>query len=248
MSAAAAGAPIGLNPRLDPELIARVYRSAGRVHIPDFLDAPSAARIHRALAGETPWQCVLFDGAAHRELPVASLAELPEIERQELLARTDAAAAQGFSYRYASFRLYENWQRGQHRDAYLMRVLGFLNSPPFLELMRRITGDAAIAYADAQATLYRAGDFLTRHDDRVDGKDRRAAYVLGFTPQWNPDWGGLLAFPDRFGHLSEAYAPAFNALNLFRVPMLHAVTQLSSFAAAPRYSITGWLRQAPAAA
>lgn len=37
-----------------------------------------------------------------------------------------------------------------------------------------------------------------------------------------------------------------NALNLFRVPALHAVTEVASFAAAGRYSLTGWLRQRPA--
>jgi len=217
------------------------------VHIPDIFDAQSAARIHRCLADETPWQLVLFDGVEHRELPVASLSELPAKERDRLQQAVEGAAERGFSYRYSNFRLYENYQQGLHRESFLMRVLEFLNAPPFRDLMRRITADPLIDFADAQATLYRAGDFLTRHDDRVEGKNRRAAYVLNFTPEWIPDWGGLLAFPDRQGHLSEAYAPAFNALNLFRVPTLHAVTQVASFAPAGRYSITGWLRQLPAA-
>ena len=249
MSATAAGElPLRLNPRLDVELIARVYRAAGRVHVPDLFDPPSAARIFRALESETPWQCVLFDGSDCREFPVASFADLPDDERARLFAQSDAAAGQGFSYRYSNFRLFENWQEGLHREVFLMRVLEFLNSPPFLALTRRITGDALIAYADAQATQYRPGDFLTCHDDGVEGKHRRAAYVLSFTPAWHADWGGLLAFPDGHGHVAEAYAPAFNALNLFRVPMLHAVTQVSSFAAAPRYSITGWMRQLPPSA
>lgn len=235
-----------LNPRLDADLIARVYGAAGRVHVPDFFEAATAARIRDALVRETPWQCVLYDGRAHRELPVASLAELPDAERHELPGDAGRAAANGFSYRYANFRLYENWQAGRHRGHLLMRVLEFMNSAPFLDLMRRVTGDAAIDYADGQATLYRAGDFLTRHDDRVEGKGRRAAYVLGFTRRWVTDWGGLLAFPDARGHVAEAYLPAFNALNLFRVPMLHAVTQVADFAPEGRYSITGWLRQAQA--
>ncbi len=240
--------PVRLHPRLNPDLIARVFRSSGRAHIPDILEPGSAASVHRTLATATPWRAVLYDGLEHRELNVGSLAELPRTERAELLASSDAAAARGFSYRYASFRLYENWQSGVHRESPLMRVLEFLNSPSFLGFARRITGERAIGWADAQATKYVAGDFLTRHDDRVDGKDRIAAYVLGFTPDWVTDWGGLLAFPDAHGHLAEAYAPAFNSLNLFRVPMLHAVTQVAGFAVAPRYSITGWLRRAPAGA
>lgn len=241
-------APIRLSPRLDVDLIARVYRAAGRVHIPGVFDQPTAVRIHQCLLAETRWQYVFFDGKEHRELSVASLAELEDEGRNGILALTDQLAAGGFSYRYANFRIFENWELGLHADSFLMRVLEFLNGPEFVGLMRRVTGDPAIDFADAQATLYRSGDFLTVHNDNVAGKNRRAAYVFGFTPQWRPDWGGLLAFPDPHGHLSEAYAPAFNALNLFRVPMPHAVTQLTTFAAAPRYSITGWLRHRPAAA
>jgi len=243
--AAAAPPPIRLNPALDPELIARVFRASGRVHVPDFFDAPTAAHIHQSLAEETRWQLVLHDGGGHRELPVPALSSLPEEERRDWLARVHRAAERGFSYCYSTFRLFENYVNGRHRDAQLMRVLEFLNAPAFLDFARRMTGDARIQFADGQATLYRAGDFLTRHDDAVEGRNRVAAYVLGFTREWMTDWGGLLAFPDRYGHLAEAYVPTFNSLNLFRVPMLHAVTQVASFAAAPRYSITGWLRALP---
>jgi Rps23 Pro-64 3,4-dihydroxylase Tpa1-like proline 4-hydroxylase len=237
--------PVRLNPRLDPELIARVFRASGRVHVPDIFDEATAVLIHRSLAEETRWRLVLCDAGGHQELAVPALSGLPEDERRDWLARVHRAAERGFSYCYSTFRLFENYVNGWHRDSYLMRVLEFLNAPVFLDFARRITGDARIRFADGQATLYRAGDFLTRHDDEVEGRHRVAAYVLGFTRDWMTEWGGLLAFPDRHGHLSEAFVPTFNSLNLFRVPMLHAVTQVASFAAAPRYSITGWLRALP---
>jgi Rps23 Pro-64 3,4-dihydroxylase Tpa1-like proline 4-hydroxylase len=52
----------------------------------------------------------------------------------------------------------------------------------------------------------------------------------------------VLAFEGADGHIEEGFAPAFNALNLFAVPMRHAVTQVASFAPRDRLSITGWLR------
>ena len=127
--------------------------------------------------------------------------------------------------------------------AALEGVYDRLNSEPFLAFVRALTGDPRCAYADAQATRYRPGDFLTAHDDDVAGKHRLYAYVLNFTPSWRPDWGGLLAFHEADGHVSEAYTPSFNALNIFRVPQLHAVTQVASFAGAHRLSITGWVRE-----
>ena len=53
-----------------------------------------------------------------------------------------------------------------------------------------------IDYADAQATRYEPGHFLTSHNDSVEGKNRLVAYVFNFTPGWHPDWGGNLMFYD----------------------------------------------------
>ncbi len=243
MNATAVSDPaISLDPRADAGLIERVYRQSGRVHIAGILAPAAATRIHRALAEETPWSYAVGDETGSRDLPVPSLDALPAGERAAVVASTERAAARGFAYRYSNFRLDEAWDAGQHRDHYLMRVLAFLNSPPFLDFARRVTGVAQISFADAQATLYRPGDFLTTHDDAVEGKHRHVAYVLNFTPDWRVDWGGLLAFPDPYGHVAEAFGPAFNALNLMRVPTPHTVTQVASFAAGGRYSITGWLR------
>ena len=110
-----------------------------------------------------------------------------------------------------------------------------------------MTGDARIAFADAQATRYRPGHVLTGHDDAAEGKNRLYAYVLNLTRDWRADWGGVLAFEGAHGHIEEGFAPAYNALNIFAVPMPHAVTQVASFAPRDRLSITGWLRAHPPA-
>jgi SM-20-related protein len=67
---------------------------------------------------------------------------------------------------------------------------------------------------------------------------------LNLTHQWRADWGGILNFLDADGHVAEGYVPAFNALNLFRVPQRHNVSYVAPFAMNGRYSITGWLRAA----
>jgi len=113
----------------------------------------------------------------------------------------------------------------------------FLNAPEFLNLMREITGIPEIARTDGQATLYRPGDFLTVHNDEAKLAKRLVAYVLNMTPVWRSDWGGALQF---IGNIAEGYVPAFNVLNIFRVPARHAVSAVTPFGGL-RYSITGWL-------
>jgi Rps23 Pro-64 3,4-dihydroxylase Tpa1-like proline 4-hydroxylase len=189
-----------------------------------------------------------LDDSGPRNLAVADPAQLPAPEREQLESGILRRAQHCFQYVYNSFPVLECNRDGILMDRYVMRVYEFLNSPGFIGFVREVTGIATIDYADAQATLYRPGHFLTRHDDAAEGKHRQVAYVLNFTPGWRAEWGGLLAFIGPDGHVSEAWAPAMNALNLFRVPALHAVTEVASFAGAGRYSITGWLRQSPAAA
>ena len=233
---------IRLDPKTNAPLVRRIFEQTGRVHVTGILDAAAARRLHQCLARETAWSVAIGDEGRSHDLAVASLEELDPEARDELVTGLNHAAARGFAYRYANFRIDEHYAAARHRDSYLMAFYEFLNSPEFLEFARAATGFPDIGFADAQATLYRAGDFLTWHDDDVAGKNRRAAYVFNFTPQWRSDWGGLLAFPDAYGHLHEAYQPAFNALNLLRVPTPHFVSQIASFAPAGRYSITGWLR------
>ena len=109
-------------------------------------------------------------------------------------------------------------------------------------MLRDVTGEDRIAFADAQATAYAPGDFLTGHDDAVGGKKRLAAYVFGLTPVWRVEWGGLLLFHGSDGDVDAGLAPRFNTLNVFAVPQTHSVSMVTREAPSRRYSITGWLR------
>jgi len=73
-------------------------------------------------------------------------------------------------------------------------------------------------------------------------KNRRAAYVLGMTPIWRTEWGGVLLFHDEQQLTIKGLVPRFNCLNLFQVPQLHSVSEVTRSAAYRRYSVTGWLR------
>jgi SM-20-related protein len=236
--------PVRFAESLDVKAIAHIYASAGRVHIRPVFSTASAERIHQSLQNEVPWQLHLNDGDHPVSRDAASFDGLPAADRARVFDSVHASAARRFQYIYYTLPLSDLYESGQMRDLYLMRVHEFLNSPEFLDFARRVTGVSSIALADAQATCYRPGHFLTRHDDLAHGKKRIAAYVLNFTPRWVADWGGILQFIDGDGHVAEGYTPVFNALNLFRVPQPHSVSHVAPFAQASRLSITGWLREA----
>ena len=231
-----------LNRALDRDALAAEFRRSGRVHIADFLDPASAADLHAFLKASSDWRLVLNQTDKVFDLDRAAQAALSAEARAQLHEAVHAAARYGFQFMFESIRVPDDEPARAAQDDALNRFATFLSSDPVLAFFRQVTGKDAIAFADAQATAYGPGHFLTAHDDEIAGKDRHAAYVFGLNPAWSPDWGGLLLFHRADGHVAEAYVPRFNALNLFAVPQAHSVSLVAPFAASRRYSVTGWLR------
>jgi Rps23 Pro-64 3,4-dihydroxylase Tpa1-like proline 4-hydroxylase len=92
--------------------------------------------------------------------------------------------------------------------------------------------------------LTRPGHFITFHDATrsadKEGK-RRAAYSYNLTPEWKTEWGGLLEFRGKEGHIVEAFSPCFNCLDLFAFPQGHWMSLVAPFCDGPTYAVTGGL-------
>lgn len=237
-------APIALDPALDPAALAPAFARHGRIHIPGVLTQASAARLHQALAEERLWMCSTRGGGTNIDIPVEQLAALPPDQAARFIRLAHAEARAGFHYMFDNLRISDAVLKGEPLAPAFADAYAFLNSPAFLDFIKALTGDDRPLYVDAQATRYEAGHYLNEHDDRKPEAGRLYAYVLNLTPAWRTDWGGLLTFIDGDGHVAEAYAPAWNALNLFRVPVAHAVSSVAPFAGGARLSITGWIRGA----
>jgi SM-20-related protein len=224
-----------LSPDLQVEQLSAAFARERRLHIPGLLAADSAEFLAGSLETDDLWKTTVAAGQDWFELPLADRRAADPTKQAWLDDVKVDGAKTGMQYVFDTRRL------GLGEDP-LDAVLQVLNSEPFLNLMRAITGDDRIHYADAQASRYRPGHLLTGHNDNAPGKNRLYAYVLNLTRNWRMEWGGLLAFEGQDGHVVQAFTPAFNAVNLFAVPARHCVTQVAEFAQADRLSITGWLR------
>jgi len=227
---------------LDPARIGPVFRRAGRLHVPDFLEAPQAAGLHEALTSSTPWWVHLPLGKAPVNLTPPGWQARPDPTRAGIETQMRGQARAGFHYAFDNWAVSDEIEAGRRTGHPAEAFYDFLNSPAFLDWIRATTGDDRAAYCDAQCTRYRPGDYLNRHTDEAEGKNRLFAYVMNLTPGWSVDWGGLLQFIDPDGHVAEAYTPAFNALNIFKVPQPHSVSMVTPFAGGHRLAITGWVR------
>ena len=232
-----------LNPSLDRESLRAKFELGGHIHIPHVLTEKSAKILHSCLSEDTPWNYVFNDGPKHYDLQPHQLEAMTADQLHTIQQAINNGAQNGFQYAFKNFPIYDLYQSGYLKDGVLKELFEFINSEIFLSFIRDVSGISTIAYADAQATAFEGGHFLSDHSDDVDGKNRRLAYVLNMTPDWLPDWGGLLNFYDDQGHVKRALKPTFNALNFFSVPQSHAVSMVTPFAGGVRRSITGWLRE-----
>lgn len=234
-----------INPNLDlPNLSAR-FAENRRLQIPDFLERSSAEALRDELSASDQWRHVINSGDKIFETDRRALDAMGEAERTQLHDAITASATRGFQFRYDAIRVPDRQEERALIPTHLSRFAQLMSAPMTLARIGTITGVGGIDFADAQATSYRPGDFLTRHDDAVAGKHRMLAYVLGLTEGWQAEWGGLLIFTDARGDVIDTIVPRFNALSLFTVPQPHSVTYVAPFAVGPRISVTGWLRSAP---
>jgi Rps23 Pro-64 3,4-dihydroxylase Tpa1-like proline 4-hydroxylase len=231
-----------MNPRLDVRALANSFKQHGRVHIPELLHTDDATALYERLRHRTDWIQVLATTNGAVELDRPTRAQLNDEQTKSLNNAVYAQARSGFQYRFETVRVPDSiHERAANADV-VSRFAEFMSTDGVRDFLRTITGSQDVEYADAQATAYAPGDFLTGHDDDVQGKFRRAAYVFGLTPVWRLEWGGLLLFHGSDGHVDCGLVPTFNTLNLFKVPQLHSVSEVTQAAAYRRYAITGWLR------
>lgn len=241
-----AAAPLALDPGLQPEAWRPVFKQFGRLHIPQILTPETGTRLAEDVAASTGWRrSIHVDVGQDIDIPVEEIEELPPEERAKFDKALHSGASDAFQYVFDSIRVSHEVRAGRPVAAPLEAAYRFMNSEPFLAFVRELTGDDRAASCDMMATRYLPGHFLTAHDDHAPGAGRLFAYVLNLTVRWRADWGGILMFLDEQDHVAEGYAPAFNALNIFKVPQRHAVSLVAPYAGAERISLTGWIRSTP---
>ena len=226
----------------DVAAFTRDYHMHGHVHIPRLLVEDDAVALHQWLRQQREWRQVLTTSSGYAELDRSTRAALGADQAKALDDAVYAQARTGFQYRYETLRVPDSAADRIADENPVAQFAQWLSVGEGRDFLRAITGADDIEFADAQATAYSPGDFLTGHDDQIAGKARRSAYVFGLTPTWRLEWGGLLLFHGADGHVQRGLMPMMNSLNLFAVPQMHSVSEVTRAAAYRRYAVTGWLR------
>jgi Rps23 Pro-64 3,4-dihydroxylase Tpa1-like proline 4-hydroxylase len=230
-----------LNPNLDIAALAAEYAIDDRVRVPAILDPAFAERVHVACRDDVPYEYICHVDGKNVVIPEPDLRSMSAQDQAQLRKRLVEDAARGVGFFYSGYQM----RRALDDDAseqlaFLHRMFAFVNSDEMLSLVSAISGRDDLRSADAHYTRYTPGQYLTRHKDDITSEGRRIAYVMSFTKDWHPDWGGLLHFFDDDGTPRDFWVPVFNSLNLFDVRHVHSVSYVTPFARNQRLSLTGW--------
>ena len=236
-----------LNSALDTPALAAALRDRGRLVVQDVLNPEAAARVHAGLSSGVPWRLAFRDNrldgrAAQKSLTQEAFRALGPGGGAAVSSTVMHQARDGFQYLYESFDIKGGRAAGEAPGHVLYELYDFLNGEDFLDFARQLTGDDELNDVYAHATRYLPGHFLKEHEDVTDWDNRRYAYVLGLTPDWPSDGGGLLYFHGPGGVVEETFLPGYNTLSVFAVPIPHSVSMVAPWVRQPRLAVTGWLR------
>ena len=227
-----------LNSDIDVAGLSERFLRDGRVRIPR-LFVRGAPELYQHLQNNQDWVQLANHGNGTHELSWSAWCQPGSTARSALEPGIFARARDGFQYSYAALRVPTAEEQSENRV--LAAISDLLRGEPMLALLESITGVTSPQFTDGQVTAYGEGDFLTGHDDNLAGSDRKVAFVLGLTPQWRLEWGGLLLFHELGGIDCCGLIPQFNTLDLFAIPRYHSVTMVTRAAPRRRFSVTGWL-------
>jgi SM-20-related protein len=232
--------PLALNPALDVRVLAAEYAALGRVRIHSLLAEDAARLLHADIIRRDDWRQMFVGTGGVVELDREARSAMALDAAAAIDRDVHERASLGFQYRYEGLRVPAPEELAP--DNSLAVFADFMASADVLDFLQRVMGCSTVTFGEGMATAYAAGDFLTCHDDAVPGRNRLAAFVLGMTPQWRPEWGGLLLFHNDDDSQAQALVPRFNTLDLFAVPRRHSVSYVTASALGRRLALTGWLR------
>ncbi|MEM1413222.1 MAG: 2OG-Fe(II) oxygenase family protein [Pseudomonadota bacterium] len=234
-----------INPALDIGALRARFQERGRITIEQVLRPEFADTIHTCLAHDVPWRLAWYRHDRESEETVGRLTPaeqealgpegLADLERKVM-----AEAGEKFQYLYDAYDVLKARREGLDPGLRLQEFLSFLGTDELFGFIEEVSGDSAFNRVDCHACRYRPGHFLRQHADRSPFEQRHMAYVFQFTRDWHLDFGGLTTFQDESGHIEDCLVPRFNSLTLFKVPVLHSVSQVAAYAPHARHSITGW--------
>lgn len=233
---------LSLNKTKDIVKLKQSYLNDGYVKLERALTNKTANFIHDKISVQEQWNLVFKNNGIHQDSNSLDVESWDDSHKNNLIKLVHKQAENDFQYFYETIPIYDIYYDNLMPQHFFNDIVKFLNSELVLNYFREVLDAPEITFLDAQITRFKAGHFLSCHNDDVKGKNRIAAFVINLTKDWCVDWGGALHILNSNLEIEKSFSPSFNEINVFKVPVNHLVGYVSPFATGHRLSITGWLR------
>ncbi len=163
----------------------RLYQENNIVRIENVLEAKTCAQLQKVVSSDIEFSSAFVHNGRVVTATDRELAALSESNKQNVQREIYENAGKGVGFVYGTYKVNQEPQV----NSTLSRFHQWLNSTATLDTIMRLSGVNGLKSATCQATRYRPGDFLTRHNDHNEQEARKLAYVFNLTEKWHPDWG-----------------------------------------------------------
>jgi SM-20-related protein len=161
--------PLSVNAALDIPALADRYRLANRLQIREFL-APASAKEVLGELQRLPWGLRYNDGSRIVTTRAEALARLNRDEAARVMTGINERARAGYQFLYGVYPLSTAYFAPTMERLPIHRLYEFINSECMLEIVREVSGQPNLVWADGKATCYRPGHFLKAHTDAGPGR------------------------------------------------------------------------------
>ena len=164
---------------------------------------------------------------------------MTERRRKELMQRLFLQAREGFQY------LRFECPTDEIPDAKDPKALTdadvFFKSNDFRDFLRAVSGEKDGEPRGLHARWLNREKFMADSALAANRPDCKLYFSMDVTRTWRPNWGGQLMFLDDDGEIEEAWAPAFNRLNIYSGSARHFINYVAPYEGGLALSICGRL-------
>lgn len=233
-------ADIQINPDHNWSDYHKTLKENGRVQIPNFFTEKTASGLAAMIEQHKIWYLAYNEYDNYFESTLEDVMALSPQEISRFMQGVNKRASTHFQYVFWQYYITQAVDKNENPGNPMHMLHDWTNGTDFIKLLQSLTGDQDVSWCDVFISRYDPGHFLTNHDDTHPKHNRTAAYTIGMTKDWNPNWGGHLVFLDKKGDIKEGFMPEFNTLSLFYNPQDHAVQMVTPSAGKSRVSLLGW--------
>lgn len=227
-----------LNNFVDIVKARRDFRDFGHAVVEDIWKAAFAEQVIQNIVRNVSFLQCFYAGNEQKELSEKQLSELPQEERQSLFQQIHAEAGKGLGHYYARWQCDSQGQ--QSASGALHSALTWLTNEDNLDLVRDISGIKNLNSVGCMVCRFSQGQYISQRVSGEEDQQRKLAFIIDLTPEWKPEWGGLLHLHATDEQPATFFTPSFNQLTLFDAQKPWSLSYVAPYIKYYRYSLVGW--------